>query len=131
MLTAFYPAILILLACVALLWRWLPLTRSSRIDAALVLGVSAMVLGVRFAVGGPAAIDFTAAVLLIAAGFSVGHRLIESGRWPEHALAIALLLVTATGAYLRAYRLDEVIRDHRALQPDVEYYHHHALTSAS
>ena len=34
-------------------------------------------------------------------------------------------------AYLRAYRLDEVIQAHRELQPDVEYYRQRALQTAN
>lgn len=59
------------------------------------------------------------------------HGAIACTGWPSTWFCIALAIVTGTGAYLRAYRLDEVMLSARSLQPDVVYYHEHALQTAN
>ncbi len=133
----------VVLACLALAW-WAvsPLPgvaakaaegRSTHSAATwlLLAGLVVAVLVVRLATYPLAGLNFASAALLASVGLVLGRELILHQRWPRRALLLAVAVVTATGAYLRADRLSDVIAAGEALQPDVRYYQQQALRTAN
>jgi len=128
---AFDAGAAILLICFAVVCRFLPLM-SSRLGQCGLFAVTFIATSiVRATAGASQALDAAAALLLAYTATAIGRVVIARKSWPAHALLIALAVVTATGAYLRAYRLAEVIQDHRPLSPDVQYYRDHALATGN
>lgn len=132
MIVPFDASTVILLGCLAVMGYYLPLAASRMINGLAGGGGWVAVLAVRMAADGAAALDVAAALVLVWTGVGVGRGVIARRVWPAGAMAVALAVVTATGAYLRTYRLQEVLdSSERDLQPDVEYYRQQALRTAN
>lgn len=94
--------------------------------------VAGAVLAARLFMDAAATLDLAAATLLAAAALSVGRAVLVRRAWRAGAFAIAIAVVTASGAYFRAYRLDEIAQSpDRRLQADVVYYQQQALHTAN
>src|SRR5207249_1744180 len=106
MFTPFDAGTIILLGCFVLVWYRFAVLASGRSILLLILAI-ASTTAVRIAGSAATALDVTAAWLLAYTAAAVGRSVIAKRVWPAQAFVIALALVTATGAYLRAYRLDE------------------------
>ena len=131
MLTVYDALSAILIICFAIICLQSDLIPSRQIRWTLIAVMILTTLAARVVANDAAARDWAAATMLAGTAVIVGRRIILARHWPVHALAVALTIITAVGAYLRADRLREVIDAHRPLQTDVVYYHEQALHTAN
>lgn len=114
----------LVLAALALYWlaptdRMLRLILWGLWGAGIGATIAARNAGGGFAGSVGAAITFAVLVGLAATDALVARRI-----WPAHAMGVALCVLTATGAFTRAIRFDQLRNE--ALQPDVVYYRQQA-----
>jgi len=133
MIEIFDVASVVILACIAVFLRAIPLmTESPRRQWGIWGGIVLVVIIIRIAVGTLPALDMASAAMLVLLALAVGRELLVYRRWPVGMFVAAIAVVTAVGVYLRADRFDLVIHSaERQLQPDVRYYQQQAAVTAN
>lgn len=115
----------VLLVCLLVsLWALpaLPWLRSPRAWSAAFVLLAGVSVILRKGWNAELALDWLAVVLLVSVGMNLAYELLIEQRWPLRAMIVAVVIITASGAYLRAYRLQDIVQSGEPLQPDVQYY---------
>jgi hypothetical protein len=123
----------LILGCLGVCFQAVPPYRCTRVGwVGTACAVAAFFL-VRVATDAGTGLDMAAAFLLIGVVLTVGRELLVTRAWPAGTFVAAVAIVTATGAYLRAERLNDLLRaeDRPVLQADAAYYRQQALKTAN